>query len=360
MALIYGPGNMGVDWAAGLVRGIERGLWELGASVATFTTAHHKEEIGAHYAEPGGAHRKFGSDSGLVRDLLQFLKENRPPGGKFDCLLGYFYDTYLLPEVKDALIASSTRLVNYPLNLLDQENHFAECLSFFPETWCSEEAALPSLERAHPGKIRYVPMASDPFVFRPVAEPEHARLLFVGSAYGSRGELLARCGEILELTVAGRGHGLLASARGLARQLLRERHAPPVGRVVRMLMDSLARERQPIGDEAFVRLASSHGVTVGFSDVRQETTGRTVHKVRLREYECAMVGSCHIARRLPELERGFENGKEILLYSNEQELLEQLRRVKSGTVDWREVGKAARRRSLAEHTWSKRFLKALA
>jgi hypothetical protein len=351
VAFFYGPGSLNVDYAAGLVRGIERALLELGASVETLSSAFFKEELQGFYAaRPKVGVERFADDSPFVTQLCAWLEE----GPAFDLTVGYFYDTYLTDRVQQTLRRRGGRLINYPLNLLDQELHFERCLGFFDETWCAEEGALEVLRARHPGRIRYVPLASDPHVFRALSPPRQPGLLFVGSAYGERLELLARCGDVLPLQVAGGGFGLGGALRTLARRLVRDRQ--PLGPLAsaRVVLDSL-QERKPVGDEAFVRLAARNGVSVGFSDVRKERTGTIVHKVRLREYDCTMAGLCHIARRLPELERHFAPGREILLYESTDELLSQLRGIAAGATNFRAIGQAARRRAAADHTWTRRL-----
>ena len=344
VAFVFGPGNVAVDYAAALVRGPERALLELGASVDTFNYAHVRDEIlRFERSRPDPARDRYPESSPLVREVAGFLAR----GGPYDLTLGFFYDFCLAAPVEEALRKHGGRLFNYPLNLLDQPRHFARCIDLFDETFCAEEDALPLLG----AKGRYVPMASDPFIFRPVGEAVRPRLLFVGSAYGARRELLARCAKSIETTVAGSGFGLSGALRTVARRVVRERRLPS--------LSLLRGGREPIGDEAFVRLAGEHGVSVGFSDVRQESTGRIVHKVRLREYDSPMTGLCHVARRLPELERHFEPGREMLLYDSPDELPEVLSRIARGELDFRAIGRAARARAARDHTWTQRLRAAL-
>lgn len=358
VALIYSPGSVAVDYAAALVRGPERALSELGALVDTMTTAHHRESIEAfHAARPTVGGDVFEAGSSLHDGILSFLED--APAGGYDLLIGYFYDTMLAPRVREALRRSAKRLVNYPLNLLDQPERFREALQFFDETWCAEEYALEELRRV-PGcadKIRYVPMASDPFIFRPLGSPAHPAVLFTGLAYGRRGELLARVGRELPLTVTGSGHGPMGTVRALAREVLKEGRRVAPHEVAARLRRSLAGSA-PIGDEGYARLAATHGVSVGFNDVRRETSGEVVYKVRLREYDAAMTGLCHVAQRLPELERAF-SAEEMLFYDTADELIEHMRRIARGETNWRAIARAARARAESDHTWTRRFLDVL-
>lgn len=345
VAFVFGPGNLAVDYAAALVRGPERALLELGADVRTFNWALVADAIAAFEStRPDPVRDRHPEDGGLVRAVVSFFEEQGP----FDLTLGFFYDVCLAAPVEQALRARGGHLINYPLNLLDQPRHFTRCVELFDQTFCAEEDALAPLG----AKGRYVPMASDPWIFRPVGPaPREPRLLFVGSAYGPRHEALSRCAQAIDTTVAGSGFGWRGTARALGRAVIRERRVPSLA----PLRDALVSDRRPIGDEAFVRLAASHGVSVGFSDVRQEATGALLHKVRLREYDATMTGLCHVARRLPELTRHFEPGREILLYDSLDELPALLARIRRGELDWRGIGAAARARAARDHTWTQRL-----
>jgi spore maturation protein CgeB len=124
-----------------------------------------------------------------------------------------------------------------------------------------------------------------------------------------------------------------------------------------MVVRAVFRDRRVVSDAEFVRLASEHGVSIGFSEVWQERTNKLRHKVRLREYDATMAGMCHLARRLPELERGFEDGREILLYDSPEQALELLDRIRRQEIDWRGIGALARRRAERDHTWRQRLEK---
>ena len=341
VALIYGPGNLAVDYAAALPRGLERALLDLGASVSTLNLALFKR----HVREP------YPSDSPLVRGIVDFSRE----GDRFDLCLGLFHDAYLTDELAETLRSRCARTINYPLNLLDQPHRFERALQICDQTFCAEEAALDSLRAKAPGRVRYVPMAADPWIFRRLGAPAEPRLLFVGSLYAERQWLLDRCAAVIPTSAFGPGHDVPGVARGLARELVRRRRVPRPLQAARMLARAAFRDRRVVSDEEFVRLAAEHGVSVGFSEVRQERTGALFHKVRLREYEAAMSGLCHLARRLPELERGFDGGREMVLYDDPAGIPELLSRIRAGDLDFRSIGEAARRRAERDHTWTERL-----
>lgn len=352
VALLYSAGHLAVDYAGALFRGIERGLLELGASVASLNCVFGKEFVLPHDAEYDG-------NSALVRMIIEFLTKEAG-SGKFDLCLGLFHDLYLAPELQDCLRRTCRRIVNYPLNLLDQPQRFEKATEFCDETFCAEEDALAPLRaRFGANKIRYVPLASDPYIHRPIGSPASPRLLFVGSVYADRLWLLDQCAREMPTSIFGPNYNLTSVLRNLVSEHIRG-HRPlhPLS-VLRMLGRVALRDRRIVGDEEYVRLASNHGVSVGFAGVRHERSGEMLKKVRLRDYDATMCGLCHLAARLPELERGFDDGREILFYDDVGEIPGLLAKIRRDSISWREIGKNARRRAENEHTWTKRLGAAL-
>ncbi len=352
IALLYSPGHLQVDYAAGLLRGIERALLELGGRVSTLNLALLRE----HIRSDGG---DYADDSPFVNGILDFLETERGADG-FDLCFALIHDSYLTTRIQETLRRCCRRIINYPLNLLDQPHRFDRTIAFCDQTFCAEEEALAPLRARHGDvKLCYVPMAADPFVHRSIGSPSNPRLLFVGSLYSNRRWLLERCAQAIPTSVYGHNFTVPATVRDLARGWARGQVTHPFTGM-RMVVRAAMRDRSIVSDEEFVRLAARHGVSVGFSSVHQETTGRLQHKVRLRDYEAAMCGLCHIAKRIPELERGFSAGKEILFYDHEDEIPEVLAAIRAGRMDWRMIGAAARRRSVADHTWTVRLRSAFA
>ena len=348
VALLYGPGNMAADYASALVRGIERGLLELGADVATLNLAFFKRHMRS-------GSLIFDDESPYVRGIKRFLNDTAGARG-FDYCLGMFYDQYLTVGLQECLRQHCRVVINYPLNLLDQPTFFEKALQFCDITFCSEEGALASLRARHGDRrVRYVPMAADPFIHRPIARPERPRLLFVGSLYADRPLLLERCADIIDLSIYGPRYDAVKVLGTFAREFAHRRRLNGIGYAARALARAARRDSRIVSDEEFVRLASEHGVSIGFSSVRQEHTKKVLYKVRLRDYESTMCGLCHLAKRLPELERGFVESEEILFYDTDNEILEILGRVRKGEIDWAGIGKRARARAERDHTWTRRL-----
>jgi spore maturation protein CgeB len=289
--------------------------------------------------------------------MTDFLQSSWP-GEEIDLCFGLFHDIFLTAQLMDVLRRRCRRIVNYPLNLLDQPHRFERTLQFCDDTFCAEEEALVELRSQTTNRVVYVPMAADPFIFRPVDVPQSPQLLFVGSVYADRPWFLDRCATAIPTSVYGSNYRVKDLARAMVREAFRHRHFTPPRQAFRMLVRSALRDRRIVSDEEFVRLVGEHGVTIGLASVRQERTGRICRKVRLRDYESTMCGACHIASRLPELERGFEEGKEIIFYESVEQLHELLSGIRRGQILWRDIGHAARLRAERDHSWTARLREA--
>jgi spore maturation protein CgeB len=74
-----------------------------------------------------------------------------------------------------------------------------------------------------------------------------------------------------------------------------------------------------------------------------------------RDFECPGVGACYLTQYNWELAEHYEFGKEILCYSSIEELIEIYSYYRSRPEECLKIAQAAWRRSLACHTWEKRF-----
>lgn len=82
--------------------------------------------------------------------------------------------------------------------------------------------------------------------------------------------------------------------------------------------------------------------------------------VNLRNFEIPMSGGIEICKYNPELADYFEDGKEIIFYQDNDELVDKARYYIQKATDYElnAIKLAARKRAEAEHTWWNRFTKA--
>ena len=166
-------------------------------------------------------------------------------------------------------------------------------------------------------------------------------------------------------------------------RLLRQRPDPP-DRLLRQPLDGPGRLlRQPLGgpgselsrqpatgnhlDSAafggprllhhdLVRLFSQSRISLGFATAGNTHLGakRLTH-LRLREFEAPMSGALYLTEDQPELAEYFEPGKEVLTYTDRDDLLGQVRRYLVHQEEAERIRRAGYERARREHTWQHRF-----
>ena len=77
--------------------------------------------------------------------------------------------------------------------------------------------------------------------------------------------------------------------------------------------------------------------------------------LRLREFEAPMSGALYLTEDQPELHEYFEPGKEVLTYTDRQDLLETARYYLAHQEQSERIRSAGWRRALHQHTWQHRF-----
>jgi spore maturation protein CgeB len=101
---------------------------------------------------------------------------------------------------------------------------------------------------------------------------------------------------------------------------------------------------------------SQSRLSLGFATAGDShKTGKRLTHLRLREFEAPMSGALYLTEAQPELAEYFEPDKEVLTYSDRDELLEKARYYLAHQEHAERVRRAALIRSRREHTWQHRF-----
>lgn len=110
--------------------------------------------------------------------------------------------------------------------------------------------------------------------------------------------------------------------------------------------------------EEMIKLYSNYALSLSFtstenSDILKKPLGRTF----LRTFEIPMAGGIQICRYFEELNDYFEDGKEIIMYKTDEELIDKVDYILNKATDSEiiRMKQSARKRSENEHTWMKRF-----
>lgn len=114
----------------------------------------------------------------------------------------------------------------------------------------------------------------------------------------------------------------------------------------------------PVAEDELVRLFNRSKMNLGFLEVyEQDNKSATViqQHLHLREFEIPLSGGLYITNYSDELAEHYEPDKEVLVFHNEQELLDKVRFFLTHDTEARQVRQAGYRRALRCHTCQKRF-----
>jgi len=177
---------------------------------------------------------------------------------------------------------------------------------------------------------RYLPLAAHPDFMHPREGARREGVVFVASATPGRVDLLKH----LERRIDVYGDGWGPSRRALGRHAVRARR---------------------LHHRDLAALYSAHAAALNICNELNVVNG-----LNHRSFEPAACGTPVLHDALPDLERCFEPGKEVLVYGDVEELAALWDRVQADPAFARGVGEAARRRVLAEHTYAHRARAVLA
>lgn len=310
-----------------------------------------------------------------------------------DLFFSYFYDACVLPEAVDEIRAMGIVAANwycngsYQLHLVEQISpHYDWCL--VPEKFRLKDYV------AMGARPLYCQEAANPNFYKPYDVPVEYDVTFVGQAYGERpayirhlrdegidvrvwgqnwperpappppppgitpGRLL-RIGRRLLTPQGWRTAALRLSdlirpgdENGAAREngagAEAERHASGAGPVIY--------GGGVLSDVEMVRMYSRSKINLGFSTCGEtHLTGERILQIRLRDFEVPMSGGFYMVEYMEELEEFYEIGREVVCYTDKEDLADKIKYYLSHDAEREAVRRAGRERCLRDHTWHKRF-----
>jgi spore maturation protein CgeB len=301
--------------------------WEnssLREALSSFGTVRHYDWNVAFEPAPkrfSSAYRRR-MNKHLLFTLRNWIAQDRP-----HFIFFYGSGESLHPQALAHLRASGIPLVNVSFN--DRE-HFVgkvrgglamgarDICQHFDIWWTSTESALPKLVAEGACPV-YLPEAANPALHRPFPDESYRYdVSFVGARYGIREETIRWLAD-QGVTVQVWGSGWPAGA---------------------------------LSGEEMVRTYSRSRINLGFATVAAHDD---IFCLKGRDFEVPMSGGLYLTQHHAELSRFFEVGQEVVTWRNRNELLRSIRRLLAAPGEAESIRKAARKRSLAEHSWTHRF-----
>lgn len=167
------------------------------------------------------------------------------------------------------------------------------------------------------GRPLYVPEAGNYKIHRPLNMRKNIDVCFVGRNYGRRRSVV----KFLE------DNGIKIQAYGIDW---------PNG---------------PVSIDKMVELYSSSKIVLGIND----SWGGGRFFATCRDFEATLCGSMYITARNDRIAECFEDGKEIVLYEANEDLLEKIKYYLAHEAERELIAAKGRERSLRDHTWEERL-----
>lgn len=228
------------------------------------------------------------------------------------------------------------------------------------------------------------PYAASPYAFNYNEEPLNRNICFLGTPYGSRSLMInALTQASIDVDAYYGGNKTISNNE------IRIKYDIPHPSHYKMFMYCLsyregrkmmmgAIKNKIVGSQTIIENAalhhfpavpvsevssiySSHSVCLASTSTNHtDSLKKPLKIVNLRSFEIPMSGGLALCKYNSELAEYFEEGKEILFYQTNDELIEKARNYSKviDDVELRRMKMAARKRAEAEHTWWCRFSKA--
>jgi spore maturation protein CgeB len=110
----------------------------------------------------------------------------------------------------------------------------------------------------------------------------------------------------------------------------------------------------PLEDKDLGRFVSDCRVMLGLNEGR-DVCGRYRSYLKIRDIEFPGYGACYLTQHNDDIERAFDVGREVLTFRSISEAAAIIRECVRSPARSQALGRAARRRVLAEHTWKSRL-----
>ena len=321
----------------------------------------------------------------VTKELLRQIKaahETKP----VDLFFSYFTDACVLPEAIDEIRDMGIKTVNwycngsYLLHLVKEISpHYDWCL--VPERFRLEDY------KAMGARPIYCQEAANPNIYKPYDLHVEFDVTFVGQAYGDRPAYIK---YILDQGINVRVWGWgwqnfspeaqapdrptpLRRALHIGRSLMTKQGWQAVRQRLSHVLGansscaSLRGQSEAVtlpalilggtlSDVEMIQMYSRSKINLGFSTCgNTHETGERIVQVRLRDFEVLMSGGFYMVEYIEELEEFYEIGKEIVCYTNLEDLAEKIKYYLRHDTEREAIRKAGYERCLQDHTWHKRF-----
>ncbi len=234
-------------------------------------------------------------------------------------------------------------------------------------------------------KVYFAPYAANPFTYTYSDGPINKKVCFIGTLYGSRPLMinkLTKEGVLVDAFSRKSVHsssgvnisdGVKFNMKGMTKwDLLIGRLSYTEGRKL-LMGDFVSRIRgsEPIKENVNLSLLpsvpfdemiqnyGSYSLSIAYtSSERTDILRNPLKIIDLRNFEIPMCGGVELCRYNKELASYFEDGKEMVFYNSDEEMIEKATYYtqKASDAEIRRIKAAARKKAENEHNWRVRFV----
>lgn len=332
----------------------------------------------------------------LERELLRQV-EVAHAKKPIDVFFSYFYAACATQNVVHRIRAMGIKTVNWYCNGSYQFHLVSDLAPAYDLCMVPEKFRIEDYRRVGATPI-YSQEAANPKIYKPYDLPQEFDVAFIGQSYGDRPAYIRYlCDQGIDVRVWGFGWQNLVEpdaneappnpaaetisfARRAAR-IARRLFAPDGAYVLRQRLKRIFENLQPVvpssssyllntgavhlprevvgpplSDLEMVQMYSRAKINLGFSTCGEtHRTGERILQVRLRDFEVPMSGGFYMVEHMEELQEFFEIGKEIVCYTDPQDLAEKIKYYLAHDSERERIRRAGRERCLRDHTWQRRF-----
>lgn len=344
------------------------------------------------HINPAATLGRYGSREEYGDITVSAVREFQAQGG-CDMFFATAVDHSFSSEIARTISEMGIPAVNLNMDDLSHPYRVKEVTAGFDLVWTTEPSAVEIIRGYGARMLVHMPFAANPNVFYPVVTADFERAIaFIGACYGARSRAIARLAQAdVPVRVFGRSpmeiYGPESKSFPALRALFSFRDgwhraaksiSFPAGRacvrgaVMRTFQNAFLDlpEKHPAKGNIKYRAGPSFedwskmmgGMAMSLGSMELASTfvlKKPLQFIRLREFEAAMAGAAHLTSPSEELMEYFEPDKEMIFYENFDDMIDKARFWLGSDQDTARMAlrKAARNRSLGEHTWAHRFQK---
>lgn len=298
----------------------------------------------------------------------EFKKQNEQK--KFDIFLSYLHNGQIFPSAFHEIKKEGVFTVNYTTNY-HQFPMYEDIAKIVDMNIYASKIAHQGFDKAN-AKSYYMPFAANPKYYKPLKTKEN-KAVFIGSTYGVRPYYLWRVLQNeIDLQLYGPGWKNPSLKKRIKNQYYNYRsvfaktderldllNKQTNFEIIKKLNNNFDKNmHQELSDEDYFKKIASASISVNINESRFNhdfLNHRVLLGCNLRDFENTMSGTLSITQYSEELSNFFEDGKEVVSFKNEYELVDKLQYYIKNDSEAQKIALAGYHRAVSEHTWGKRF-----